>query len=92
MYTHVQLSKMTEKVQKMSKQLSAEKAASEQLQKASSDQKSQLTSENRKLALEISKLKVICVIYSNFIISQFTSLTARLSACKQPITHTHDTG
>ena len=49
---------MTEKVQKLSKQLTSEKAASEQLQKSSSNQMTQQTSENRKLLLEISKLKV----------------------------------
>ena len=49
---------MTEKVQKLTKQLASEKSAAEQLQKTSSDLKSQQTSENRKLALEISKLKV----------------------------------
>lgn len=49
---------MTEKVQKLSKQLTSEKAASEELQKSTSVQMSQQTSENRKLLLEISKLKV----------------------------------
>lgn len=55
----MQLSKMTEKVQKLTKGLVTEKASVEQLQKTSSERNSQQTTENRKLALEISKLKVI---------------------------------
>ena len=51
---------MTEKVQRLTKGLVTEKASVEQLQKTASDQSNQQTSENRKLALEISKLKV-CV-------------------------------
>ena len=49
---------MTDKLQKLTKNLSEEKAAAEKLQKASSSQLTQQTSENRKMALEISKLKV----------------------------------
>ena len=44
---------------KLSKDLSHEKTASEKQQKSNSDQLSQQISENRKLALEISKLKVL---------------------------------
>ena len=54
---------MTEKVQRLTKGLATEKASVEQLQKTTSDQSNQQTSENRKLALEISKLKV-CVYYT----------------------------
>lgn len=43
---------------KISKDLSSEKFAAEKLQKDSSGQLSQHVTENRKLALEISKLKV----------------------------------
>ena len=49
---------MTEKVQKLTKGLASEKSASEQLQKASTDRVSQQAAENRKMALEISKMKV----------------------------------
>lgn len=49
---------MTEKIQKLSKNLTEEKAAAEKLQKSNSSQITQQTSENRKMALEISKLKV----------------------------------
>lgn len=65
------VSKMTEKVQKLSKQLTSEKAASEELQKSTSVQMSQQTSENRKLLLEISKLK-----------AQLTSSCSALAAAK----------
>ena len=58
-HTYMQLSKMTEKVQKISKQLSTEKALTEQLQKSTSSQMTQQISDNRKMALEISKLKVL---------------------------------
>lgn len=54
----IQLSKMTEKVQKLTKGLATEKATADQLQKTASDRSTQQTAENRKLALEISKLKV----------------------------------
>lgn len=54
----IQLSKMTEKVQKLSKGLATEKATADQLQKTVSDRSTQQIAENRKLALEISKLKV----------------------------------
>lgn len=49
---------MTEKVQKLTKGLATEKATADQLQKTASDRSTQQTAENRKLALEISKLKV----------------------------------
>ena len=49
---------MTEKLQKLTKSLAEEKAAAEKLQKSNSSQISQQTSDNRKMALEISKLKV----------------------------------
>jgi chromosome segregation ATPase len=52
------LSKMTEKVQRLTKGLAIEKASAEQLQKSGSERSNQQTAENRKLALEISKLKV----------------------------------
>lgn len=55
----VQLSKMTEKVQKLTKGLATEKATTDQLQKTASDRSTQQTAENRKLTLEISKLKVL---------------------------------
>ena len=58
MYTLMQISKMTEKAQKLAKDLASEKAKSDQLQKSATNQASQQTGENRKLALEISKLKV----------------------------------
>jgi len=54
----MQISKMTDKAQKLAKQLASEKTNSEQLKKSTANQASQHTSENRKLALEISKLKV----------------------------------
>lgn len=54
----MQISKMTEKAQKLAKDLASEKAKSDQLQKSATNQASQQTSENRKLALELSKLKV----------------------------------
>ena len=50
---------MTEKLQKLTKSLAEEKAAAEKLQKSNSGQISQQTSDNRKMALEISKLKVL---------------------------------
>lgn len=53
-----QISKLTEKMNKISKDLSSERMASEKLQKDNSGQLSQHVTENRKLALEISKLKV----------------------------------
>ena len=43
---------------KISKDLSSERMAAEKLQKDNSGQLSQHVTENRKLALEISKLKV----------------------------------
>lgn len=43
---------------KISKDLTSEKMAAEKLQKSNSGQLSQQVSDNRKLALEISKLKV----------------------------------
>lgn len=49
---------MTEKVQKLTKGLATEKATADQLQKTVSDRSTQIA-ENRKLALEISKLKVL---------------------------------
>ena len=49
---------MTEKVHKLTKELVSEKAASDQLQKTTVDKASQQTTENRKLTLELSKLKV----------------------------------
>ena len=49
---------MTEKVQRLTKGLATEKASTEQLQKTASDRSNQQTAENRKLVLEISKLKV----------------------------------
>ena len=55
---HLQLSKMTEKVQRLTKGLVTEKASVEHLQKSASEHSNQQTAENRKLALEISKLKV----------------------------------
>ena len=54
----MQISKMTDKAQKLAKQLASEKTNSEQLQKSTANQASHQTSENRKLALEISKMKV----------------------------------
>ena len=54
----LQVSKMTEKLQKLTKSLAEEKAAAEKLQKSNSSQINQQTSDNRKMALEISKLKV----------------------------------
>lgn len=54
----MQISKMTEKAQKLAKDLASEKAKSDQLQKSATNQASQQTGENRKLAFEISKLKV----------------------------------
>lgn len=54
----MKISKMTEKAQKLAKDLASEKAKSDQLQKSTTNQASQQTSENRKLALELSKLKV----------------------------------
>ena len=60
--THIrtnQISKLTEKMNKISKDLSSERMAAERLQKDNSGQLSQHVTENRKLALEISKLKVI---------------------------------
>ncbi len=53
-----QVSKMTEKLQKLSGDIISEKELSQQLQKNSTSQMNQKTSENRKMALEISKLKV----------------------------------
>ena len=53
-----QISKMTEKLQKLSGDITSEKELSQQLQKNSTSQMNQKTSENRKMALEISKLKV----------------------------------
>lgn len=52
---------MTEKLQKLTKSLAEEKAANEKLQKSNSNQISQQTSDNRKMALEISKLKVATI-------------------------------
>lgn len=49
---------MTEKLQKLTKNLTEEKAAADKLQKSSASQLTQQTSDNRKMALEISKLKV----------------------------------
>lgn len=49
---------MTDKLQKLTRNLTEEKAATEKLQKANSSQIAQQTSDNRKMALEISKLKV----------------------------------
>ena len=49
---------MTEKVHKLTKDLASEKAATDKLQKTTVDKASQMTAENRKLALELSKLKV----------------------------------
>ena len=49
---------MTEKLQKVTRTLAEEKAAAEKLQKSNSSQITQQTSDNRKMALEISKLKV----------------------------------
>ena len=49
---------MTEKVQRLTKGLATEKVSVEQLQKTASDRSTQQTAENRKFALEISKLKV----------------------------------
>lgn len=55
---------MTEKLQKLTKSLAEEKAATEKLQKSNSSQISQQTSDNRKMALEISKLKVKLILLS----------------------------
>lgn len=49
---------MTEKVQKLTKGLATEKSMADQLQKTATERSNQQTTENRKLALEISKLKV----------------------------------
>lgn len=49
--------KMTEKIQKLSQQITSEKVSSEQLHKTTAEQVQQKTAENRKMALEISKLK-----------------------------------
>lgn len=45
-------------MQKLTKGLATEKATAEQLQKTTSQRSSQQTAENKKLALEVSKLKV----------------------------------
>ncbi len=50
---------MTDKLQKLSEDLCLEKESSKQVQKTSSSQLNLKTSENRKMALEISKLKVV---------------------------------
>ena len=52
------ISKLTEKMKELTKCLSSEKETTEKVHKASSEQVTQQTSENRKMALEISKLKV----------------------------------
>lgn len=52
------ISKLTEKMKELTKCLSTEKETAEKVHKASSEQVTQQTSENRKMALEISKLKV----------------------------------
>ena len=49
---------MTEKLQKLTKNLAEEKTAAEKSQKSNASQLAQQTSDNRKMALEISKLKV----------------------------------
>lgn len=50
---------MTDKLQKLSRDLCTERESSQQEQKTSLSQLNQKTSENRKMALEISKLKVL---------------------------------
>ena len=56
-----QISKLTEKMKELTKCLSTEKETAEKSHKATSEQVSQQTSENRKMALEISKLKVTLI-------------------------------
>ena len=57
----LKVGKMTEKIQKLSQQITSEKVSSEQLHKTTAEQVQQKTAQNRKMALEISKLKVSCI-------------------------------
>ena len=50
--------KLTDRMNKLSKDLSTEKTTSDKNHKSSTDLLAQQTSENRKLLLELSKLKV----------------------------------
>ena len=53
----VQIKQLTDKMNVLNKDLTHEKSSSEKQHKSTSDQLAQQTSENRKLMLEISKLK-----------------------------------
>ena len=53
----VQIKQLTDKMNVLNKDLTHEKSSSEKQHKSTSDQLTQQTSENRKLMLEISKLK-----------------------------------
>lgn len=68
------ISKLTEKMKELTKCLSAEKETAEKANKATSDQVTQQTSENRKMALEISKLK-----------SQLSTTSGALAASKEEV-------
>lgn len=68
------ISKLTEKMKELTKCLSAEKETAEKANKATSDQVIQQTSENRKMALEISKLK-----------SQLSTTSGALAASKEEV-------
>ncbi len=50
--------KLTDRMNKLSKDLSIEKTTSEKSHKSTTDLLTQQTAENRKLLLELSKLKV----------------------------------
>ena len=54
----LQISALTEKVQRVTKQLASERSSAELEKKQSQDRASQRSGENKKLALEVSKLKV----------------------------------
>ena len=79
---------MTEKLQKLTKSLAEEKAAAEKLQKSNSSQISQQTSDNRKMALEISKLKVNIIILLSFL---FIDLSYGVPFCSQSQLATNST-
>ena len=76
---NTQIGKLTEKLKELSKQLMSEKTSAEKNQKSKTDQMQQQTTENRKLALEISKLKVIALAVNCFITCIYHATVFRLS-------------
>lgn len=70
----MQIMKLTDRMNKLSKDLSSEKTTSEKHQKSTTDLLAQQTSENRKLLLELSKLKVSGYAHTSIMIT--TSLIA----------------